>query len=265
MALFQSGNPTLSEKIFDKSRYAEGQMQGVMTVRGTINKFGFLMLMVIAGAAYTWHLYSTTIFGLEGSQGNSVLTLMYVGMFGGFGTALVVIFKPKWAPYLAPVYGLLEGFFLGAISAMLNQQFSKNYPGLVTQAVGLTFAVAIAMFLLYNFRIIKPTEKFKSVIISATFGIFIFYVIDVILFYGFHIDIPITSWNNSSLIGIGFSIFVVVLAALNLILDFDMIERGSDMGAPKYMEWYGAFGLLVTIVWLYIEILKLLSRFARRN
>ena len=259
MALFQSGNPSLSEKIFDKSRFAEGQMQGVMTVRGTINKFGFLMLMVIAGAAYTWHLYDAAIFGLEGS---SVMTFLYIGVIGGLVTGLAISFKPTWAPYLAPAYGLLEGFFLGGISAIFNNAFAKNYPGLIPQAVGLTFAVAISMFVLYNFRIIKATEKFKSVIISATMGIALFYLVTMVIrMFGANVAFM----YDSSMLGIGISIFVVAIAALNLILDFDMIERGSDMGAPKYMEWYGAFGLLVTIVWLYIEILKLLSRFARRN
>jgi len=259
MALFQSGNPTLSEKIFDKSRFIEGQMQGVMTVRGTINKFGFLMLMVIAGAAYTWHLFDAAIFGLEGS---SVMTFMYIGLFGGLVTGLAISFKPTWAPYLAPAYGLLEGFFLGAISAIFNAAFSKSNPGLIIQAVGLTFAVAISMFLLYNFRIIKATEKFKSVIISATMGIAVFYLITLVIrMFG----VNVAFMYDSSLLGIGISLFVVCIAALNLILDFDRIEQGADMGAPKFMEWYGAFGLLVTIVWLYIEILKLLSRFSRRN
>ncbi len=234
-------------------------MQGVMTVRGTMNKFGFLMLMVVAGAAYTWHLYDAAIFGLQGS---SVMTFLYIGVIGGLITGIAISFKPTWAPYLAPAYGLLEGFFLGAISAIFNNAFSKTNPGLIMQSVGLTFAVAFSMFLLYNFRIIKATEKFKSVIISATMGIALFYLITMIIrMFGANVAFM----YDSSMLGIGISLFVVAIAALNLILDFDMIERGADMGAPKFMEWYGAFGLLVTIVWLYIEILKLLSRFSRRN
>ena len=152
--------------------------------------------------------------------------------------------------------------FLGAISAIFNTAFAEKYPGLIMNAVGLTFGVAIAMFLLYNFRIIKATEKFKSIIIAATGGIFIFYLITLVLRL-FHVNVAFM--YDSSLLGIGISLFVVAIAALNLILDFDMIERGAAQGAPKYMEWYGAFGLLVTIVWLYIEILKLLSRFASRK
>jgi uncharacterized YccA/Bax inhibitor family protein len=170
--------------------------------------------------------------------------------------------KPTWAPYLAPAYGILEGLFLGAISAILNDAFSKSYPGLVIQAVGLTFGVALAMFLLYNFRVIKATQKFKSVVISATIGIAIFYALTWILSL-FHINIPFM--YDSSMLGIGLSIFVVAIAALNLIIDFDMIEQGAATGAPKFMEWYGAFGLLVTMIWLYIEILRLLSRFAGRK
>ena len=149
----------------------------------------------------------------------------------------------------------------GKISAIMNQAFATKYPGLVMQAVGLTFGVAIAMFLLYNFKIIKATEKFKSVIISATMGIFVFYLISMVVRM-FGVDMPFM--YDSSALGIGISLFVIAIAALNLILDFDMIERGAAQGAPKFMEWYGAFGLLVTIVWLYIEILKLLSRLGRK-
>lgn len=253
MALFQSDNPTLSQKIFSRSI---GQSDaGTMTVRGAINKFGFLLLMVLAGASYTWYLYFN-------NQQQTMTTLMWVGIIGGLIAVLAISFKPTLAPYLAPAYGILEGLFLGAISAVLNEAFSKSYPGLVIQAVGLTFGVAIAMFLLYNFRIIKATERFKSVIFAATAGIAVFYLISMVLRL-FHVNIPFM--YDSSLLGIGLSLFIVAIAALNLIIDFDMIEKGADMGAPKFMEWYGAFGLLVTMIWLYIEILKLLSRFAGRK
>ena len=253
MALFESGNPTLSQKIF--SRTVEGYNTETMTVRGSINKFGFLLFMVIGGAAYTWHLYYS-------QAPQTMMTLMWVGVIGGLIAALAISFKPNWAPYIAPAYGILEGLFLGAISAIMNDAFAETYPGLVMQAVGLTFGVAIAMFLLYNFRIIKATEKFRSIIISATMGIAIFYLITLVLRM-FNVNMPFM--YDASPLGIGISLFVIAIAALNLILDFDMIERGAEMGAPKYMEWYGAFGLLVTIVWLYIEILKLLSRFASRK
>ncbi|RFM25944.1 Bax inhibitor-1/YccA family protein [Deminuibacter soli] len=250
MALFQSGNPTLSEKIFNRS--LEASNNGVMTVRGSVAKFGFLMLMVIGGAAYTWELYYS-------GQDSTVTALMWTGVIGGLICALIMSFKPTTARFLAPIYGLLEGFFVGAISAILNNAFAKQYPGIIFQAVGLTLAVALAMFLLYNFRIIKVTEKFRSVIFAATAGIALFYLIAMVLRM-FHVSMPFM--YNASPLGIGISLFVVAIAALNLLLDFDMIEKGAQMGAPKYMEWYGAFGLLVTIVWLYIEILKLLSRLA---
>lgn len=255
MALFQSGNPTLTQKIFDKSISAEAAAQGVMSVRGTMNKFGFILLMLIGAATYTWNLYQT---------GNpaQMQTLMMVGIFGGMIAAFAIIFKPTWAPYIAPAYGLLEGLFIGGISALMNDMFQKSYPGLVMQAVGLTFGVAIAMFLLYNFRVIRATEKLKSMIISATVGIFIFYLLTMVVGW-FGVSMPFM--YDSSPLGIGISLFIVAIAALNLILDFDMIEKGAEAGAPKFMEWYGAFGLMVTIVWLYIEMLKLLSRFAKRN
>ena len=255
MALFQSGNPTLTEKIFNASATRNAELQGVMSVRGTMNKFGFMLLMLMGAATYTWNLYQT------GNPGQ-MQTLMMVGIFGGMIAAFAIIFKPTWAPYIAPAYGLLEGLFIGGISAIMNDMFQKSYPGLVMQAVGLTFGVAIAMFLLYNFHVIRATEKFKSILFAATLGIGIFYLLTMV-FRMFGVDMPFM--YDSSLLGIGISLFIVAIAALNLIMDFDMIEKGADACAPKYMEWYGAFGLMVTIVWLYIEMLKLLSRFAKRN
>jgi uncharacterized YccA/Bax inhibitor family protein len=254
MSIFKSGNPTLSQKIFDKSHTIEAELQGTMTVRGAINKFGFLLLMVIGGAAFTWQQYYT-------GQPQTMFTLMIVGAIGGLITAIAISVKPNWAGYLAPVYGILEGFFVGAISAVINDAMSEKYPNIVMQAVGLTFGVAIAMFFLYNFGIIKATEKFKSIVFSATLGIAIFYGISMLLRM-FGVQMEFMQFGNGSMLGIGISLFVVAIAALNLIMDFDMIEQGAENGAPKFMEWYGAFGLLVTIVWLYIEILKLLSRFA---
>lgn len=255
MAIFKSGNPTLTQKMFDKSMTIEASNQGTMSVRGAINKFGFLMLMVIAGAAYNWQLF-------EQLKQDTMYVLMIGGAIGGFITVLIISFKPTWAPYLAPLYGLLEGLFIGGISAVMNAAFADKYPGLIMQAVGLTFGVAIAMFLLYNFRIINATQRFKSVIFTATLGIGIFYLITLVLgFFGINVGFM----YDSSPLSIGISLFVVAIAALNLILDFDMIEQGAAKGAPKFMEWYGAFGLLVTIVWLYIEILRLLGKLGNRN
>jgi len=255
MAIFKSGNPTLTEKMFDKSYEMAANNMGTMTVRGAINKFGFMMLMLIAGAAYNWNLY-------EQLKQDTMTTLMWVGIIGGLISALAISFKPNWAPVLAPLYALLEGLFIGAISAILNAAFADSYPGLIMQAVGLTFGVALAMFLLYNFRVISATERFKSIVFTATLGIGIFYLITMVLrMFG----VNVSFMYDSSLLSIGISLFVVGIAALNLIMDFDMIEQGAERGAPKFMEWYGAFGLMVTIVWLYIEMLKLLSKLSSRD
>lgn len=150
---------------------------------------------------------------------------------------------------------------VGAISAYYNFAFAEQAPGIVINAVGLTFGTAIAMYLLYSFKIIKATAKFRAIVVTATAGIAVFYLIAWVLSF-FGISIPFL--HEGSALGIGFSVFVVALAALNLILDFDMIEKGAELGAPKYMEWYGAFGLLVTIVWLYLEILRLLSKISKK-
>jgi len=255
MPLLKSGNPTLTEKIFDTT--LSDQQQGIMAVRGAMNKFGFLFLMVIAGASFTCHLYYQ-------GKAQTMMPLMLLGVFGGLITALVITFKRSWSPYLAPLYGLLEGLFLGAISAIMNEAFATRYPGLIMQSVGLTLGVAVAMYLLYSSGVIKVTERFRSVLFTATIGIGIFYLVTwIVRMFGVQMDFMMI--GNASLLGIGISLFVVVVAALNLIMDFDMIERGAQMGAPKYMEWYCAFGLMVTIVWLYVEILKLLSRFSRRD
>jgi uncharacterized YccA/Bax inhibitor family protein len=176
--------------------------------------------------------------------------------------ALVITFKKQWAPFLAPAYALLEGLFVGAISAYYNYAFADKAPFIIVTAVGLTFGTAIAMYLLYAARIIRATQKFKAIIFTATVGIAIFYLITMVMRM-FGMDVPFI--HEGSTFGIIFSLFVVSIAALNLILDFDMIEQGVEAGAPKYMEWYGAFGLLVTIVWLYLEILRLLSKISSRR
>ncbi|PWU01338.1 MAG: hypothetical protein C5B52_07480 [Bacteroidetes bacterium] len=250
MALFKSGNPTLSEKLLQKSITAEGQ--DTMTIRGTLNKFGFLFLMVMASAFFTWNAFY---------KGADVSGYLWGGLIGGFVIAIIMVFKQSWSPWLAPAYALAEGLFVGGVSAYFNYAFEKTAPNIIIQAVGLTFGVVIAMYILYNAGVIRATERFKSVIITATLGIGIFYLIALGLRF-FGMDIPFL--HEGSTFGIIFSLVVVGIAALNLILDFDMIERGSQMGAPKYMEWYGAFGLLVTIVWLYLEILRLLAKLNRR-
>ncbi len=248
MALFNSGNPTLSEKVFSKSLGIDDS--STMTVRGTMSKFGLLLFLTIAGAVYTWTMYAAAKY-------DTLNTLTWTGAIGGLVCVLIMSFRPQASKYLAPLYSVLEGFFLGGISVIVNAALAKKYPNVVFMAVGVTFAVAIAMFLLYSFRIIKPTEKFKSVVISATVGIALFYLATIVLRM-FHVNLPFM--YDSSALGIGISLFVIVIAALNLIIDFGQIEDGAAMGAPKFMEWYSAFGLLVTIVWLYVEVLKLFMR-----
>lgn len=254
MSLFKSGNPALSEKRFrDTVLDSVITDENAMTVRGTLQKFGFLFLMTMGTAFYSWKEYS---------DGGNVMPLIIGGAIGGLVIAIVLMFKKEWSPYLAPLYGLCEGLFVGAISAYYNFAFADAAPNIVINAVGLTFGTAIAMYLLYSFRIIQATQKFKAIVMTATAGIAVFYLITFVLGF-FGIQIPFI--HEGSMIGIGFSIFIVAIAALNLILDFDMIEQGAALGAPKYMEWYGAFGLLVTIVWLYLEILRLLSKLTSRN
>jgi uncharacterized YccA/Bax inhibitor family protein len=254
MDLFKSGNPVLSEKKFTDTVLDDIVInENTMTVRGTLNKFGFLFLMVMGTAFYSWK---------EFALGGNVQPLIWTGALGGLAVALIITFKKEWAPYLAPAYALLEGLFVGAISAYYNFAFADKAPFIIITAVGLTFGTAIAMYLLYAARIIRATQKFKAIIFTATVGIAIFYLITMVLRM-FGIDVPFV--HEGSTFGIIFSLFVVSIAALNLILDFDMIEQGVEAGAPKYMEWYGAFGLLVTIVWLYLEILRLLAKLSGRK
>jgi uncharacterized YccA/Bax inhibitor family protein len=183
---------------------------------------------------------------------------MFGGLIGGFIFAMITIFKKEWAPVTAPAYALLEGLALGGISAF----FELRYPGIAIQAVGLTFATLFTLLTAYRFGLIPVTQKFRLGIVAATGGIAVFYLLEMVLgLFGIHF----TSINGSGAIGIGFSLIVVVVAALNLVLNFDVIERGVQYGAPKYMEWYGAFGIMVTLVWLYLEILNLLAKLNRRN
>jgi uncharacterized YccA/Bax inhibitor family protein len=180
------------------------------------------------------------------------------GLIGGVIVALVTIFKKEWSPVTAPIYALLEGLVLGGISAV----FEKSYPGVAIQAVGLTCGTLFVMLLAYKSGIVRATQGFKIGVIAATGGIAVFYLIEMVLGYFFHIQVPVI--NSSGPWGIAFSLFVVIVAALNLVLDFDLIEAGVNNGAAKYMEWYGAFALMVTLIWLYLEILRLLAKARRR-
>lgn len=251
MGLFKAGNPAFNEKTIQNISYETGQE--LMTVNGAIKKFGLMLVMLLAAASFTWSAFF---------KGANVMPWAIGAAIGGFVVAMVITFKKSWAPYLALGYALLEGLFLGAISAVFEAAFHDKYSGIVMQAVMLTFGVAIGMFALYYFRIVQATATFKKVVIGATIGIALFYLVAIVMNL-FGVQMPYL--HSNGLVGIGISVFVVVVAALNLILDFDLMEQGAAHGAPKYFEWYCAFGLVVTIVWLYLEILKLLSKLASRK
>lgn len=246
----RTSNPALNAKTFENLPAVAG-VEEMMTLQGTVNKSALLLGIVVAAAAYTWNLF------FESADQTAVLPYLLGGALGGFVVALVTVFKKAWSPVTAPLYAALEGLFLGAISAMMEMEF----PGIVIQAVALTFGIFFSLLLAYRSGLIKPSENFKLGVTAATGGIAIIYFITMLLgFWG--IGIPYI--HEGGMIGIGFSVFVVILASLNLVLDFDFIENGTEKGAPKYMEWYASFGLLVTLVWLYLEILRLLAKTRRR-
>ncbi len=246
----RTSNPTLNDNAFRNEGVAFGQE--AMTISGTVNKTGILLLLALATSVWTWNLF------LHSRTPEAVMPLVLVGGIGGFIVALVTVFKKEWSPVTAPLYALLEGLVLGSVSAI----FELRWPGLPIQAVSLTFGVLLVLLLAYRSRLIPVTDKFRIGIVAATGGIALFYLAQFILgFFGIHF----TAVNGSGPIGIGFSVLVVIIASLNLVLDFDLIERGSQAGAPKYMEWYGAFGLMVTLIWLYFEMLRLLSKLRDRR
>ncbi|MDQ6645972.1 MAG: Bax inhibitor-1/YccA family protein [Pseudomonadota bacterium] len=250
----QSGNPALNKNTFLDAASGSVVSHGddVMTVNGTVNKTAVLLVLVVIGAMFSWSKYA-------GPQSvGALMPLIMGGAIGGFVLALITIFKKTWAPYTAPLYAVAEGLFIGALSAI----FDARYPGIVLQAVGLTFGIMAALLIAYRSGLIRATEKFKLGIAAATGGVFLLYMANMVMgFFGHSMGFI----NGSSGLGIGFSAVVVVIAALNLILDFDMIEQGANARAPKYMEWYGAFALVVTLVWLYLELLRLLSKLQSRN
>ena len=239
----RSGNPALQASTFKK--HLTSSVENKMTLSGTVNKTGISLLLVIISAGYTW--------------GNPSMHIMMIPAgIVGFILALATVFKPTIGHITVPAYAVAQGILLGVIS----MYFNAMYPGIVVQAVFLTFGTLGALLLAYKSGLIAATENFKLGIAAATGGIAILYLINFIMgFFGSGIGI-ISSNNN---MGILFSGFVVVIAALNLVLDFDFIEEGAEMGAPKYMEWYGAFGLLVTLIWLYLEILRLLAKLQSRR
>ena len=245
----RSGNPALNSKIFQNlERNNNGPLlrDDVMTIQGTVDKTGIsLALLMFAGYfAYVPNGFS----------------FMIIGGFGGFIVALITVFKKTWAPITVPLYAMLEGLFLGSVSYMYGQL----YEGIVFNAIILTVSILLSLLFAYKSGLIKATENFKLGVIAATGGIFLVYLFAIIgSFFG--LSISFLDPTNGSLMSIGISLFIVVIASLNLVLDFDYIEEGAEKGAPKYMEWYGAFGLLVTLVWLYLEILRLLAKLNTRK
>ena len=238
----RSGNPTLSENTFqDLARTSSAD--GSMTISGTINKTSIMFLILMLGAVISWY---------QPSQ-----LFIWGGAIGGFIVAMVTVFKKEWSPITAPIYAGLEGLFLGGISVM----YEAAYSGIVYNAILLTLGTFAAMLLAYRSGWIEVTKRFRMGVVAATGGIALVYLASFILsFFGINISLI----HGSGIMGIGFSFIIVGVAALNLVLDFDMIERGAEANAPRYYEWYTSFGLMVTLVWLYIEILRLLSKFQRR-
>lgn len=240
-------NPTLSPSTFrDAATLAPGQ---AMTVQGTVNKTAVLLLFTIIAAGWTWRMSS------HGHLGGAWITGSAIG---GFIVAMVTTFRKTWAPLTAPIYAVLEGLFLGAVSCLYERQM----PGIVLQAVMLTFGTLAALLAAYSMGLIRVTGRFRNAVIAATGGIMLFYLASFVLGF-FHIQIPGIFGNGA--LSIGISVVVVIVAALNLVLDFNLIETGAQAGAPKFMEWYGGFALLVTLIWLYLEILRLLTKLRGRN
>lgn len=245
--ILRSGNPSLKPEAFEKFNHAGTGRK--MTIQGTVNKTFILLLLVLATFVYSWNQFL--------SNPNSAMPLILVGAIGGLIVALITIFVPKVSPFTAPLYALLEGLFVGAVSA----QYEVQYGGIVFQAVLLTIGVLLSLLLAYKSGFIKVTQNFRLGVVAATGAIFVVYLISFIgSFFGF--EIP--HLHEATPLGIAISVVIVIIAALNLVLDFDFIENAAEKGVPKYYEWYGAFGLLVTLIWLYLEILRLLSKLRSR-
>jgi len=255
--MIRTSNPALNDNTFKQTSHLRVDDQR-MTIEGTVNKTGILLTILSISAYYSWNQ------SLQLSSTNGLETVfqpspyLWIAGIGGFITAIITVFKKTWSPITAPIYALFEGFFLGAISA----GFEYRYPGIAFQSIALTFGTLFALLIAYRSGVIKATENFKLGIVAATGGIFLIYLVGFIMSF-FGAGIPYI--HESGLIGIGFSLVVVVIAALNLVLDFDFIENGERSSAPKYMEWYASFGLLVTLVWLYMEILRLLAKLRSRD
>jgi uncharacterized YccA/Bax inhibitor family protein len=238
----RSGNPVLTKKTFNNVSSSSSQM----TIEGTVNKTALSLFLLVGTGYLTFNPINPAI--------------IFTCGIGGFIVAIITVFKKQWAPITVPIYAILEGALLGGISFMYN----SLYDGIVTNAIFLTVGILFALLTAYRSGIIKPTENFKLGIFAATGGIALVYFVNFIMGF-FGSSMGIMQIDNASPLSIGFSIVVVIIAALNLVLDFDFIEEGAENGAPKYMEWYGAFGLLVTLIWLYLEILRLLAKLNSRR
>ena len=248
-------NPVLNENIFRRES-AVYSNTGVMTVGGTATKTLLLLLMVVAGAAYSWKLYYNAI------NPQSITGWMFGGLIVAFIMAMIISFRPKSAPFLSPVYAAGEGLALGGISAIFNEQFALTAPNIVINAVALTLVTAVVMFTVYRSGLVKVNGTFTKVLSIALISIMVFYLGSwIVSLFG----VNLTMLHNSSPLSIGISLVIVAVAAFSLLMDFEFIRQASSAGAPKYMEWYGAFGLTVTLVWLYLELLKLLAKLANRE
>jgi uncharacterized YccA/Bax inhibitor family protein len=247
--MIRTANPTLSDQTFGKYARARA-VEETMTIQGTVNRTGILLALAVISASWTWGMVA---------DGNPLVgLLMPAGVIAGLIFAIVTVFKPTWAHITGPIYALAQGLFLGGISGLLEAQYS----GIAFQAVFCTFGTLLAMLLVYKSGLIPVTQNFRLGLAAATGGIFFLYL-GMWIFSLFGVNAGISFlWSNAPL-SIGFSVVVVIIASLNLVLDFDFIERGAERGAPKYLEWYGAFALMVTLVWLYIEILRLLAKLRR--
>lgn len=248
-------NPVLNENIFRKQGIAYSNT-GVMTVGGTAVKTLLLLFMVVAGAAYTWKVYYAA------ANPAAISGWMIGGLLVAAILGIVISFKPKTAQFLAPVYAAGEGLALGGISAVINEQFALTYPNIVVHAVALTLVTALVMYTVYASGIIKVNGTFMKVLSVALISILVFYLGSwIVSLFG----VNLSMLHNNSPLSIGISLVIVAVAAFSLLMDYEFIRQASSAGAPKYMEWYGAFGLTVTLVWLYLELLKLLAKFSSRD
>ncbi len=247
MRFSKSSNPVLSQKRFKKIDVRDGELVNTMTFDGTINKTFILFSLLIVSSWLSWSIVvaETVSFGV----------LIGTGFIGGLIFAIVTIFKPHLSPYTAPFYALFEGLAVGALSAF----YSSLFDGIVIKAIGITLSILFIMLMLYKTGVIRATPKFKKGVIVATGGVLFFYVLNFI-FSSFGGGISLSEFG---IIGIGIQLVIIVIASLNLVLDFDYIEESVKSGMPKYIEWYAGFGIMVTLVWLYFEILRLLSLVGR--